>query len=503
MADPDFEILDGFDHYHTTIGSTINALALLNEWTSIGISWYLRAPLGGTGYSVSGNSGLAYRDLGANYARCVGGVTVQPATIVSMPYHISFMDGSTYQCSIGWDGTGKLGAYRAQGGTLLGAESGISMSAGVTHCIEWDITVHNTAGIMKVWVDGVLVINLSGVDTCNNSNQYSNRFGFYYPGSAANIIYDDHLYLWYFTASGGSETPCLDNPIIQTDRPTSNSAVAFDLNLELMGPVIDEGINWASYTCTSSRCYFNKWVAGQSGDLNTILLNPASSYTTLHWRVAIYSDSGGNPSTLLGSSAEITGGLTSGAFTAANLSSTVTVTSGTTYWIALICDANLNMRGDDSSNARYMTNTYASGFPASPGSFTNTEVLSLWGVIETTGGNYVNVSGSQPVDYQYNGTSTVGDIDQLGFSALASSPATIHRVGVKAAVSRSASGARTFALSMVSSATTGYGTAGSSGKAPGATFGYYTTILRKDPNGAITWTKGGLDAATCGYEVIS
>lgn len=55
--------------------------------------------------------------------------------------------------------------------TQLGSSDIVYRAANESHYVEMSAFLHDTAGTVKVWVDGALVINLSGIDTKNGGTK--------------------------------------------------------------------------------------------------------------------------------------------------------------------------------------------------------------------------------------------------------------------------------------------------------------------------------------------
>ena len=133
----------------------------------------------GTGTS---NEVLAYRPLGVNYARCIGGTTFIAAGYRTNGFQgvAAFLDGSTRQVYIAINANGNIeirrGATTVNSSTLIATSTEVLID-GSTHYIAWDITFHGTSGIVKIWIDNVLSsLNLTGVNTGNSGNNYFNAF---------------------------------------------------------------------------------------------------------------------------------------------------------------------------------------------------------------------------------------------------------------------------------------------------------------------------------------
>jgi hypothetical protein len=144
-----------------------------------------------------------------NAASRVIGVSVRIPSSTSFPASdyslMGVFDGGTVGAALGsaerqialcLTSLGKLCVYRGRwadnAGTKLGSDSSLALSRDVTYFIEFVTTIHSSAGVAEVWVDGVQWLNLTSQNTQNTANAYSNGIGL---GQFANCYMDD-LYVW-------------------------------------------------------------------------------------------------------------------------------------------------------------------------------------------------------------------------------------------------------------------------------------------------------------------
>lgn len=168
--------VEGFDHYNGT-----------GTGTGVGARWS-----GGSTYSMTGGrfGGQALR-CGNSSLNSAGSITAVlptdytsvsvgfafrnfyglPSTSSVRPFFYLLGDGST-QVGLRVLSSGQLEAYRltsSTAGTLLGS-SALGVIIGNTwQYVECEITISDTVGVFKVYVDGSLVINLTNVDTRNGT----------------------------------------------------------------------------------------------------------------------------------------------------------------------------------------------------------------------------------------------------------------------------------------------------------------------------------------------
>jgi hypothetical protein len=87
----------------------------------------------------------------------------------------------THQTEVFINSSGTLQAKR--NGTNLGSASTATLSIGAWHYLELGTLIDPAAGWVKVYLDGVLVINLTGQNTRATSNSYANQLYLGYQSS--------------------------------------------------------------------------------------------------------------------------------------------------------------------------------------------------------------------------------------------------------------------------------------------------------------------------------
>ncbi len=137
------------------------------------------------GLKITGGNQYSRKNLGGNYATVVSQFAYLPTTVVSGMVICQFWDNGTVQAklTIATDGTV----------TATGTATTFIMSVGVFHSLEVKCTIHNTTGAWIVKLDGVTVLNVSGINTRGSANNYATQFSFGEQGSGTTISqsYDD------------------------------------------------------------------------------------------------------------------------------------------------------------------------------------------------------------------------------------------------------------------------------------------------------------------------
>ena len=523
MALPDYTFLDGFDKYgpsrNVGPGSLNGDLftAMAGEWTTLNRGGNGRviivSPLSGDGHALSVSAGGAgsfarlNKILPTNYARIIGGLTMQVDTIAGAGY--VFVDNGTDQLAISINGaTGHPEVRRGSqsSGTLIATGTEI-LGAGSVHCLEFDITFHNTAGIVRLWIDGVLSsIDLSGIDTCATVNNYANSFSLH-PVNGGNTVTVDHLYLWCYLASGGSETPALDGPVIETSITSAD-----DTSQWTKGPGV-LGARGAFSTAVSApganQLALIPVTAEQAANLSSIGVYPSSSSGTAKFKGVLYSDNAGAPGSLIAVGTEVIGCTASTVLTLP-FSAAQALTAGTQYWIGLITDTSLNLYISNLTLVgQRKANTYTSGAPAGPltGMTTSQQSWCIWGNLTGTSVSWPQVNDSISDnfpfsdDLEYNSSSTVGQQDYYSTTALSITTPTIHCTAVKAFMKKGDTGVRTVDLRLKSAGVESSGD--TTGFALSTSYQYIGSYYWTDPATGLPFTQSALQASKIGYKIAS
>lgn len=237
--------VDGFDHY----GGTVSNLT--------------------SGGNYSENSDVTLITLGsANKRTNTHSLKFRPANIFNANPYIrkAFSSGSLTQVGIGFasycpllpdvnDGqrvvfrdfanadqfyvgittTGAIRAVRADG-TVLGTTATPVVTAAAWHHIEIFTVMSQTVGQVKVWVNEVLVLDLSGLDNVNTSLVETSQMCFYVDGANSNATRDWDIDDFYIYDTTGS---------------INNTAPVGDLNAYLLVPTGDTSeADWTKSTGT-------------------------------------------------------------------------------------------------------------------------------------------------------------------------------------------------------------------------------------------------------------
>lgn len=507
MADPDYELIDGFDKYGppSVAGNPNNSDdgLVLGEWTVVAGTQYIVSPLvSGKGYALRNNSTM-YKTIAGNCARSIGCLYFRRSVVTACaPFLLS--DAGTDQCCLSIDTSGNL-TFRRGGvaGTILGTYN-LALPIDGTMTVAWDVTVHNSTGIAKIWINGGDAsgnpqISLTGQDTASTANNYLNRF--YFDGNGG-LQRWDHLWAGFYTSSGGSEVPPIDGPYVDTDYPTGDDSTAGTIPGSLLGSNAHNGTT-ASSTANILRLY--PVVAETSGNLASVSLMVGTSSAGAKFKAVIYADSAGAPAALVATGNEVVGVVDSVVATSA-FGSPPAVMAGTAYWIGFICDTSLALYtsyNDTGSPGRTLANTYTSGAPASAASATAGNGFMFYGTITGSTDSFSAVNNSTAVPSttdSYTQLAAVGDEDLLSFPALSITPAQIYRVHIKAFMLKSDANPLSADMRTKSSSTSSSGS--DAALQPGITAAWAGSRFPTDPATGVAWT-GDLTGVKHGYKLAA
>lgn len=198
--------MDGFDYYLTAdLLKRWSAGSILVGGTTISPT-YARPPAGQGIKCEAGNVAPLAKSFGSNYTQgLVGFAFLSSASMVSRPQLLMILDGGTEQISLRTSAGGVLTVTR--GGTVLATGTTV-LSADTWYYIELKFTIHASAGVVEVKLNGAAEIASTGsLNTRSTANTQWNGIQFVpqNQGSAA-AQYDD---VYVLDTSTGSNTTFL------------------------------------------------------------------------------------------------------------------------------------------------------------------------------------------------------------------------------------------------------------------------------------------------------
>ena len=211
-----------------------------------------------SGAGRNGTSGM--RSSAANFAGALtAAITNQASVYVDVAFRpaalpgadaefILLMDAGSVQTDLRLTATGELRITR--NGTSLAVTSGLGMIAGTYYHIGFMSTIHDTAGVYEVKVNGVSKLSGSGADTKSTGNAFANQvrlqavtsigtdFDDFIVSSDAfcgdcrvkAILPDSAGNYSQWTPSAGSGFQCVDEALMNSDTDYVSSSTAGQRN---------------------------------------------------------------------------------------------------------------------------------------------------------------------------------------------------------------------------------------------------------------------------------
>jgi len=488
---------DGFDKYGPVNAYTSNS-TMGNEWNSLPPSGYGVLVVGRFTGSLAFQTTYGYsgsRTLPSNYSRLICGVAMQSGLAGNSG--VIFGDAGTNQCAVGINSSGKVVLWQGGlGGTQI-AISSSSVTAGSWHYIECDLTFASS-GSYTVWLDGVQVFTGTG-NLKSSSNSYANTVALN-GASTAGCTFDD---MYLFDSTGSVNNAQRGDSRVETLFPTADASVAFSPSQGAIGAYYSLQ-NLTGYM-SANILFLRKFTAPVSGTLNSISIMPLASSSGANFKPAVYADNSGSPGTLLSGGSTVTGCVSGTALTLP-LTTSQSLTGGTSYWIGYVTDTSLAMQRQDASgfvtNAGYTASiTFSSAPPSTAPSMSSGQYsLQVWGNVTGMSTNYTETNEVPPAgDVSCVTSSTVGAEDRYNFASLSSTPASIAGVKISSMIRKTDSGARTATLQVKSGSTEVTG----SSQTPTTSYLYYASYQDTDPNTSAAWTASGVNSLSAGVKIAT
>lgn len=408
----------------------------------------------------------------------------------------TLLDGGSAQCSIYFrtDGAILLTSGNA-GGTVLATYTGAITAINVWFTFEIELVINNTAGSITIRKNGNPANDFSatGLNTrAGTANNYANRLTVGSGTSGSNHYIDDLLW-----RSDAVTVPWVGDIRCYTRMPASDASVQWAKG---GARVFIPFSNVGQYGLGANEARFTPITPIFNGTIGTVTVNFAVA-STANFKCSIYANSAGAPTTPLGSATPISApaiGLATFTFT-----TPVSVTAGTTYWIAFVGDAASGQyrTGSGATVGRLGTITYSAFPTSSPGGLTQ----AIPGIVTytlTTSENYTLVNeDQQDAATSYVFSSTVGQSDLYSIASAVGMPlgATVLGVTTRGFFQKSDAGTRTVKVQLKSGSTTVQSADGVLTTA----WGWVAKTDVVDPATGVAWTLSGVDGAQIGAQVTA
>lgn len=221
------KFIEGFDHYGSRAGLMTNwAISAAQGSVEIVAGRY-----GGGALEINqaAGQGNCHFDLPAAYAHWRIGFAFRTTNFNHGDRSICYpvLIGAAIQVALAYNTTGQLAVYRGDAGTgTYLATSTPTMVVNTWHYLEWEFFMSaGTGGHMKVHLDEVEVINISGVNTqAYLPDNTANQILLYGANSGAATKSWDDMYFQHYSAA--PDAGFLGDVRVKTLIPTSDGAVA-------------------------------------------------------------------------------------------------------------------------------------------------------------------------------------------------------------------------------------------------------------------------------------
>lgn len=505
MANPDYVFIEGFDKYarpgDSLAGRDVLAILKTGEWnnshTSDNRNWSIQNADVGGGYRIACNTysgGVPFisKLLPGNYRRCIGGFT--HTKVGGTVGSVEVRNDTTLLFSISVNSLGKI----VVSGGAVSATSDEFLTESSPQFIEWDLYIDNSAGWIRVWLDGQMTsINLSGVDTQGSSSTYNN---FYAVFDNFNM---DHLYTWHYVDDTSPDTPCLTNPIIETSWASSDNTVDFLVGQGVMGDMWVNSDN-TSISTGANQVVVTRVYAECDADLTHVCSWSLTNSLTSLAKGVVYSDNAGEPDALLAEGTEVVG-RSSGSVLQLPLSSPLAVTAGTWYWVGILTNTSVaeSRMNSIETQTRRVGQSYGSGAPNPIGSVSIYTDTMYWGRLENIDANFNQVIKRAVIlpELSYNYSTTVGDEDLYNMESLINTPAAVYCVAVKTQLSKTDAGIRLADVRLNSGGVTDSGNTPNQSVLVGRTF--HASYWMKNPDGDVDWNGPSVNGTKAGVKLVA
>jgi len=423
---------------------------------------------------------------------------------------IKLYDGSSIQCSLGFDGFGNIKVFSGDvDTTLIGTYAYAVGYVNKWYNFEVEVIIHNTNGSVIIRKNGNTVpdFTLTNVNTrAGSSNNYANKvwLGLDYQ----NYNSDTDVFLW---RSDPTSVPWVGDLRCYGRYPASDSSIAWTASGETIvfqpAPGSAGGVNYSNVV-SNDRISYLPFIAPYTGALNSISLNiPSSSSATIQGVIHASSNSlpSGSPIATATSITSPVIGINTFTF-----SSPITVIQGTQYWFAFQAssDTYISWAYDESGlfhygryQPLYSQNFSGITFPATnPSDFTNEN--QFWMQLTLTPASGINapmVSNSVLLSSTYISTSSVGNYDFYNLSTISDTPSEIIGIVTRGFIAKSDSGSRVATVQLKSGSTV----VQASEPALTMNWSWVWRADQVDPNTGLTWTAEAVDASEIGPILVS
>ena len=446
---------------------------------------------------LGSTAGNMIKNSGSNDAIhhiCVAIQQTAAITGSTLGWFFTFGDGATNQCSVVFRSDGALLLVAgASTGTVLATYTGALTASNTWYQFEIEVRVSNTAGYMivrKLGNTSADFTSATNLDTSANANDYANRLTI---GGAASQQIDDLLW-----RSDASSVPWVGDIRCQARRPASDASVQWTPSGSAVP--VSPFAQASTGTTSTTNARFQPFTPASDGAVGTILVSLAAANAG-NVKCSIFASSGTAPTTVLGSATPLSGlSLGNNTFT---FGTPVSVTRGTQYWVGFMTDTVVTNGWNTTllNVGLQQTATSYAAFPtANPTTSAATAVIFTANITPSGAANAPFVADiTQDAAASYVYSSTVGQADLYGISAIGSTPATVVAVTTRAYLQKSDAGTRNTSVRLRS----GGVNSDSTSAALNTVFNWQYRTDVVDPATGAAWTAVGVANAQIGVIVTA
>ena len=416
-------------------------------------------------------------------------------TTLGMYFQLS--DGATNQVCIVFRSDGAILLTSATpGGTVLDTYTGAVTAANTWYAFEFEVVIHNTAGSWAVRKNGNTSNDraLGGLNTRPGANAQANKLTIQESATISTHQLDDLIW-----RSDASSVPWIGDVRGWARMPVSDASVQWTPSSAAL-PVQTIAFN-SNSAVNNTSARFSSFTAPVSGSIGTVSIIPGTVWTG-NAKCSIFASSASTPGAVLGSATPLSN-MPSGTPAIFTFGTPVAVTAGTQYWIGIMADTVVSSVlpiGAGTTGLNQASTSYAAFPTANPSTTTIAAVVFTANISATGNPNTAMVQeAQQDAANSYVYSSTVGNSDLYGISAISSTPATVIGVVTRAYVQKSDAGTRNVAVQIKSGGMTVQGTS----TALNTTWGWISRTDLTDPATGAAWTAVAVNNAQVGVVVTA
>lgn len=203
---------------------------------------------------------------------------------------MQLFDGATLQVDVRVDALGHLVITR--NGTVLGTSTLAIVNGSGWHYFEFQATINSSTGAAQLWVDGVSFLSLTGQNTQNTANAFTNKLRYTASTPTGNAYFKD---MYMLDTGTGARTARLGDSTVAPYYPSSagvNQQFTASGGTQLSD--VQDGTTHSGTWPDGDTSYISDSTSGHISDFNHQALSLTGSiYGVVHVTYARKDDAGG------------------------------------------------------------------------------------------------------------------------------------------------------------------------------------------------------------------